>query len=590
MSKKRKFKKRIIVIPLICIIVIVGITALIVSKKYSDSIVKVVSVSELGGIYDQSNLGEIYVYGNLKQGSVQKINVNSELSIEKVNVEKGDTVKKGDTVLTYDTELLKLNVEASKIQIDTINNEIKVAENELRTLKGLIPLENAPAVPMPVPMPTEPPKNDIITEEPLPELLEYEKEITKKTTPLSGDGSESSPFIFNVGEDTVVKKEYMNYLAGEKAATEPTAPTENATEGITQPVKSNSKYAMFHIYNERGVLLYSWLIDGTKLTNNDIEDWQCSEGVVIAEDGSIQINQGANLFASIITYGGSSSITEEDIPGEIYPEYPENDASQSITIGEAVDNQNYMYTQAELKDMISEKESQINDLKFSKRQAEIDLRNAEKIFETGNEVAEISGTVTFVAKSAEEAKKEGSYITIINDSITSVIGAVSENDLQYLSVGMSAVVENDADGGEYDAKITHISKELSQNGGHDRFGAYDDTTSYYDVTFELNEKVELKDDGSVFIVIETDNETESVWVENAFIRTENGKSYVMVANENNVIEKRYIKLGRKFYDVSTEVVSGISADDRIGLPYGKTVEGMPTVDATYDELLSGFLF
>lgn len=585
-SKKRKLKKRIIVIPIICIIAIVGITALIVAKKYSDSIVKVVSVSELGGMYDQSSLGEIYVYGNLKQGSVNKINVDSELSIDEVKVEKGDTVKKGDTVLTYDTELLKLNVEASKTQVDTINNQIKVAENELRTLKGLIPLENV----SPMPMPTEPPENDIITEEPLPELFEYEKEISKKTTPLSGDGSENDPFVFNVGEDTVVKMEYMNYLAGEKTVVEATAPTENATESTAQQIKSKSKYAIFHIYNERGLLLYSWLVDGTKIKYNDIEDWQCSEGVVLAEDGSIQINQGANLFASTITYGGNSSITEEDIPGEIYPEYPENDASQSITIGEALDNQNYMYTQAELKDMISEKESEIDNLKFSKRQAEIDLSNAEKTLETGNEVAEISGTVTFVAKSAEEAQKEGSYITIINDSITSVVGSVSENDLQYLSVGMSAIVTNNADGGEYDAKITHISEELSQAGGYDKYGMYDDTTSYYDVTFELNEKVELKEDEEVIIIIETDDETESVWVENAFIRTENGKSYVMVANENNVIEKRYVKLGRRFFDASTEVVSGISADDRIGLPYGKTVEGMPTVDATYDEMYSGFLF
>ena len=136
------------------------------------------------------------------------------------------------------------------------------------------------------------------------------------------------------------------------------------------------------------------MVDGTKIKYNDIEDWQCSEGVVLAEDGSIQINQGANLFASIITYGVNSSITEEDIPGEIYPEYPENNASQSITIGEALDNQNYMYTQAELKEMISEKESEIDNLKFSKRHAEIDLSNAEKILETGNEVAEISGGST----------------------------------------------------------------------------------------------------------------------------------------------------------------------------------------------------
>lgn len=592
-KRKRKFKKRMIIIPLLCVIVVGVIISAVVSKKHSDSVVKVVPASETGGMFDQSNVGKILIYGSLKKGSVQKVNVNSELSIDEVKVEKGDTVEKGEVLITYDTELLQLNVDSNQTQVDILTNKIKVAENELLTLRGLIPSENAPVVETPVVIP----ENDDVVEEDIPQVVEYEKQITEKTVPLSGDGSEMSPFIFNVGEDTVVKKQYMQYLAGEEVvdtATNATVPTETATESATEQTKKESKYAMFHIYNENGTLLYSWLVDGTKLEDKDIADWQCSKGVVITEDGSIQVNQGENLFATLVTYNVNNS--DEDL----YSEYTESDISAQYEdiqnempadSGETVENQNYMYTQAELKDMISAKEDEIDGLKFNKRQAEIDLSNAKKDLENGNEVANISGTVTFVAQSSEEAIKEGAYVTIVNDTITNVVGSVSENDLPYLSVGMSVLAITDINGEECDGEIINIAEEASQSeGGYDAFGGYDDTVSYYDVTVELKEKVEIEEDESVTIIIDTNESTESVWIENAFVRSENGKSYVMVANENNVIEKRYVELGQSFYDMSIEVTSGLSADDRIALPYGKTVEGMPVVDTTYDELYMGFLF
>lgn len=608
-KRRRKFKKKFVVIPLISLIVVGTITSLVVAKKHSDSMVKVVPVSELGQMYSSDNLGIIYSFGTLQKGSVQNVIIDDELSIKKINVEKGDTVNKGDTLIEYDTEILQLNAEAKQTEIDILANDIKIAENELATIKGLIPSENAPVVEKP----TEPPKNDIIIEDIIPEIVEYEKEITKKTAPLAGDGSESSPFIFNVGEETVVKKDYMQYLYGATVAdtaTKPTNPTESTTENVTgkateaptsKPVR-NSKYAMFHIYNEAGVLLYSWLVDGARLTADDITDWQCSNGVVISEDGNIFVKQGTNLFATLVTYSNDNTdITDEQISvDDLYAEYlagnvdiPEeyqNMQNQAMPDSDgSMPYENYMYTKAELQDMISAKQAEVDELKFSKRQAEIDLRNAKKLLERGNEIANIGGTVTFVAKSAEEAIVKGAYITIINDSITNVVGSVSENDLPYVELDMVVEVTNSDSRGRCTGRITNISKEALQ-GGYDMYGSYDDTVSYYEITVELNDKIDINEKDTIFMEIKTNDAEDCVWVESAFIRSENGKNYVMVANENNVIEKRYVEVGRRFYDVSVEVKSGLSSNDRIALPYGKTKEGMPAVDATYAQIESGFMF
>lgn len=599
MNKKKKFKKRIIIIPLISIAVVGLAVAGIMAKRHNDSVVKVIPVYEATGMFSQDYVGKLVVYGNLKKGYVQNLAVDNELSIKNINVEKGDTVNKGDVLITYDTEALQLNVDRIETQIDILSNEIKIAENELTRIKGLIPAENKPAetplpAPMPVPTPTQP--NEIE-----PEVFEYEKQITEKTVPVSGDGSKETPFMFDVGQDTVVKKEYMQYLAGKKTvetptnapATEPTeAPTEVATEESTQAVEKNSKYAIFNVYSEDGMLMYSWLVDGTKITDSDIANWTCSNGVTISEDGSIQVNQGENLFATLVTYNQNNiDVNDEESFEDLYSDYFSSFIG-SATDENAVISENYMYTKSELQTMISDQENHIDSLKFDKRQAEIDLSSAQRTLENGDEVAEISGKVTFVASSYEESIKEGGYITIVNDTATTIVCALSENDLPFVAVGTSVLASKDISGAECAGEIIHISNEaISSEADFEMYDVYDDTVSYYEVTIELDEVMDIKENEGVLVSIDTNGEGESLWLENAFVRyDEYGKSYVMVANDNNVIEKRYVEIGQSFYGMSQEVTSGLKGDDRIALPYGKTKEGMPTVDVTYDDLSSGFLF
>ncbi|MEE0059356.1 MAG: hypothetical protein UE295_00875 [Acutalibacteraceae bacterium] len=578
-ARKKKVKKKPIIITIIVILIIGGLIAGLSYKKYTDSFAKVVSVQELTSMFSSESMGKVFSRAILQEDTVQKLNVKNELSIKEVKVAKGDTVEKGDVLVEYDTEILQLAVDTCQTGIDKLSNSIKIAENELNTLKGLIPAEKAPA--------TEPPTLPIefeTEEDIIPPVVEYETVITTSTKPISGDGSANSPFIFNVGLDTVVKPQFMQYLAGDKANTQPTA--------------SNSKYAMFHVYGE-GILLYSWLVDGSLITESDIDNWYCGAGVEISEAGSIQVAPGVNPFASLITYSNfeipqadnndlesllGDNLNLEDILAQLESE---NDFADD---GEITANDNYIFTQAELQEMINAKNDEIAQLNFEKRQTEIELKQAKERLKTGNEIAKIRGTVTFVADSIEEAIKNGSYITIVNDSVTSVTAVVKEKELENLKLGMKAILRVDYQELDCKGTIIEISDEISKHLGYDMFGVTDETSVYFDVKVQFDEKLTIDDKSSIEVMFDTGEAQESIWLESSFVRTENGKSYILVADENNMLEKRYVKVADKFFTYAVMVVGDISMDDRIALPYGNSTVGKPTRDSSFSEIYSGFFF
>lgn len=575
MNKKRKILTKVIIITLVVLIVVGGIVAFAVKKKQSDSLVKVIPINEANDMFSSENLGSMLFLGNLKEGSVQKINVKSDLEIKEVKVEEGDMVNKGDILLEYDTDSLNLNVAQYQTMVGVLTNSIKIAENDLLVLKGLIPAENAPENP-----PVQEPSVDIAP------VVECEKSITEKTLPLTGDGSEIAPFVFNVTPDCVISKEYMEFLAGEKLVSD-TSATENA-----QQTRKNSKSAIFHIYNNRGAMLYSWFVDGAEIKENDIKDWRCDKGVVFSEFDNIQVEQGANTFAIFVAYNNSTQNSEMPDYDEFISEDYSEDFGDIENIGGSISaDDNYVYTKAEIQEMINAKNEEISGLNYQKRQAEIDLKQAEKTLEVGNETATISGKVTFVAKSEKEAIEKGAYITVVNDSVTSVVTAISENDLMNIEVGAKAEISSEKVDNSVMGVVTDISDEISTKIYQDVYdGVYDDTSVYYDVTIELEDKLDVEATDDVLISINTKDSEGAFYLETMFIRTENGRHYVMVANEDNVLEKRYIEVGQKYFSVCYHILSGVTEDDRIALPYGKAVEGAKTVDATYDELFSGYLF
>lgn len=51
-----------------------------------------------------------------------------------------------------------------------------------------------------------------------------------------------------------------------------------------------------------------------------------------------------------------------------------------------------------------------------------------------------------------------------------------------------------------------------------------------------------------------------------FIRTENGKSYVMVRDDNGKLEKRWVQTGRNLWGSYTQIRGGLTVDDFVAFP------------------------
>ena len=109
--------------------------------------------------------------------------------------------------------------------------------------------------------------------------------------------------------------------------------------------------------------------------------------------------------------------------------------------------------------------------------------------------------------------------------------------------------------------------------------------SYYPFRVFVDESAQLQEGDYVNITYQNQEQSgNSLYLENMFVRTENGKSYVYVKNEKGVLEKRYIQTGRDLYGSYTQILGGITTEDYVAFPYGKDVsDGAKTKDATMDE-------
>ena len=78
-----------------------------------------------------------------------------------------------------------------------------------------------------------------------------------------------------------------------------------------------------------------------------------------------------------------------------------------------------------------------------------------------------------------------------------------------------------------------------------------------------------------------------IYLENPFLRTEQGKSYVYLRGEDGLLEKRYVTTGRSLWGNYTEILDGLTAEDFVAFPYGKHVKaGAQTLESDISALYS----
>lgn len=90
------------------------------------------------------------------------------------------------------------------------------------------------------------------------------------------------------------------------------------------------------------------------------------------------------------------------------------------------------------------------------------------------------------------------------------------------------------------------------------------------MTINFSQNEQINTEGSIYLPL-------------AYVRSENGKSYVYLRDKDKKLKKQYVTTGQTLYNYVIEIKDGLKVSDSVAFPYGKTIkEGAKTKIADDD--------
>lgn len=239
------------------------------------------------------------------------------------------------------------------------------------------------------------------------------------------------------------------------------------------------------------------------------------------------------------------------------------------------------YTAEELKAAISDKEDDIAQAKEDLHDAQISYKEAKAEVDKATVKAKLAGTVT-TAYSKGTLPTDGSAAIVVKAADGMYVKtSISEMELDNVKVGGTIKCVSSDTGDEYTAEVKEISDfptADSSNGGD----ASNPNSSYYPIVAFIKDADGLSPGGSVEVSYSSKSmgtaNKNAVYLQKAYIRTEDKKSYVYLRDKKTKrLKKQYITVGKTMNGQYIEIVSGVTEDDNIAFPYGKNLrEGVKT--------------
>ena len=532
-------------------------------RKNSDSSkkVEVTPVSSLTGGWWGN---EMYTGGIVSNDLMQEIYLEEQQKVKEVFVTEGQEVNVGDKLFEYDKTLIELDMETQNLEMQQADRDIAVASEELKVLKNTTPIvkkspklvevEETQKVPASLPIVgkdgaankaddsskegTDGENSGENEETPQPPKVEATlySNIRSDAKAYKGTGAADDPYRFLCSPEVTISGEFINKLIGYNTA---------GTSKEGEPT-----VAVFEIHKGNvveGDMLYLWTMYGS-----DYEP--------VAAD-------------SVWKFG----VNSDEKPVE-----PEPPVEPPVEEG---------YTKEELAKLIAEKEEKIRDLQLKKKKFQLNYDNTKAKLDKCTVVSSVKGKVSSL-KTQEELTVGTPFMIVSGGDAFYVTGSISELLLGQLKVGDALMANLWSPEGQktYNAVISEISEYPASNGNN--YGGGNMNVSYYPFTAVIEESEGLTNgqylDMTMTVGGNTDGTSNALYLSKAYIREENGKNYVFIANEDNRLEKRYIETGKIIYGEQVEVKEGVTMEDRIAFPYGKNVkEGVKVKDMSEE---SGMFF
>lgn len=511
--------------------------------------------------------------GMVTTDKLQKIYISQSQTVKKVWVKEGDTVKKGTALVSYDSTLTQATVERAKIDYDRQTENLEVMKNELELLKKAKNKETLQA--------------------------EYDK-LEKELNKLIEDATKSP----DDGTD-VVDLTHINITSDMKLGTGSGNDKDNAIY-YYRTTDSDGGFALsqadlMRIFSSLGKTdgtLY--LVFVTRAGNKLGGAVMGNEGYIltaVTEDGPSGVSQdpqqppaGGTTAKKLVSVtvkpwnNGFKPFTDGA------PDYGDKKAEieklqrQMAQVQELLDAS---MTQLDLNKAILEKAQAVKEQEVNLKVAKLKLDKKLAELGDGNVYAEFDGTVKAVRDPDEAYNNSEAVVELSGGGGYYVTGTLSEMDLGSVQVGDSVSISSWMTGAACEGTIVSIDDYPTSNGNN--WGDGNSNVSYYPFKVFVTEDANLQPNDYVDIQYQKDTSAEesgsSLYLESMFIRTDNGKSYVMARGDDGRLEQRWVQTGRDLWGSYTQIRGGLTIDDYVAFPYGRdVVEGAHTQEATADQL------
>ena len=505
--------------------------------------------------------------GMVTTDKIQKVFLSSSQTVNKVWVAEGDSVRKGDKLISYDSTLTQASVEQAKIDYDRQDESLTTAKNELEYLKKA--------------------KNKETLKQELDKLTAELDALKKKydedpAHPYDGDAPVTEGAIKDYkktmtvkgadGSDQTVNVLYYSWLSASRL--NDSKVTEILTNLATlRADKDHPSVDTYVVLVQRYEDKVGGYVDNTV-------------GLVITETYTAGDDTAVPAVpeSRSVSFSVRSDLPEFEDTERKYDDAAIKKLQQKINLANM-----YLENSMEQKDLakaIVDKAQEVKEKEVNLRLAKLSLDKKTKELGDGNVYAEFDGTVKAVRNADEAYNNSEAVIELSGGGGYYVTGTLSEMELGSVKVGDTVSISSWMTGAACEGTIVSIDDYPTTSGNS--WGDGNRNVSYYPFKVFVEEDAGLQANDYVDIQYQKAGAQEqgsSLYLQSWFIRTDNGKSYVMARNEDGRLEQRWVQTGRDLWGSYTQIRGGLTTDDYVAFPYGRdVVEGARTVEAAADEL------
>ena len=505
--------------------------------------------------------------GMVTTDKIQKVFLSSSQTVNKVWVAEGDSVRKGDKLISYDSTLTQASVEQAKIDYDRQDESLTTAKNELEYLKKA--------------------KNKETLKQELDKLTAELDALKKKYDedpdhPYNGDAPVTEGAIKDYkktmtvkgadGSDQTVNVLYYSWLSTSRLN------DSKVTEILTNlgTLRADKDHPSVDTY----VVLVQRYEDKVGGYVDNMVGLVITETYTAGDDTAVP----AVPESRSVSFSVRSDLPEFEDTERKYDDAAIKKLQQKINLANM-----YLENSMEQKDLakaIVDKAQEVKEKEVNLRLAKLSLDKKTKELGDGNVYAEFDGTVKAVRNADEAYNNSEAVIELSGGGGYYVTGTLSEMELGSVKVGDTVSISSWMTGAACEGTIVSIDDYPTTSGNS--WGDGNSNVSYYPFKVFVEEDAGLQANDYVDIQYQkagTQEQGNSLYLQSWFIRTDNGKSYVMARNEDGRLEQRWVQTGRDLWGSYTQIRGGLTTEDYLAFPYGRdVVEGARTVEAAADEL------